>query len=371
MSRCGTRFADGAAVQARDRDLISIDELKALGNAQIESLAAELLPNGRREAGYWRTGSIADEPGQSLAVTLQGADRGMWCDHAASGPDAGGNVLQLVAWVKFGGDVKPAIAWLKSRLGLDHLDPERLATVKARAAASAETGAAEQDAQREKRRRDAVGLYLSASSIVDTPAEFYFRGRGIDFRALGHAPGCLRYRADVWNVEAGRHLPCMLAQVVDVDGRHLATHRTWLAPDGKGGWGKADLEQPKMALGSFAGGFIPLWRSSADRASRRSMAHILPGTDVWSAEGAEDAGTAAMARPEERIIASVTLGNFGKMRLPDQLGRLIMIGQRDTHPKTLAAIERAIAMQQEAGRDVWLTPPPAGFKDVNDALRAA
>jgi hypothetical protein len=46
----------------------------------------------------------------------------------------------------------------------------------------------------------------------------------------------------------------------------------------------------------------------------------------------------------------------------------VIIGQRDTNPKTLAALEAAIAAHQELGREVWLTPPPAGFKDVNEAL---
>jgi hypothetical protein len=352
--------------------MIDIEELKTLGAARIASIAADCLPNGREVAGYWRSGSVADEAGQSLAVTLRGEDQGMWCDHSCTGlPEGGGNVLQLIAWTKFGGDIKPAIAWLKSFLGLDGLDPGRLATVRAQARERMEASAEDEAKQREKRRRDAVGLYLSGVPIIDTPAEFYFRTRGVNWRELGHAPGCLRYRADVWNVEAHRALPCMLAQVVDVEGRHLATHRTWLAPDGRGGWGKADLEQPKMALGSFAGGFIPLWRSDADRRAKRSMANILPGTDVWTAEGTEDGGSAAMAKPQERIVAAVTLGNIGKLRLPEQMGRLMLIGQRDTHPKTLAALERAIADQQEAGREVWLTPPPAGFKDVNDALRGS
>jgi hypothetical protein len=46
----------------------------------------------------------------------------------------------------------------------------------------------------------------------------------------------------------------------------------------------------------------------------------------------------------------------------------VIIGQRDTNPKTLEALERAIGAQQDRGLEVWLTPPPAGAKDVNEAL---
>lgn len=348
---------------------IDVDEVKAIANAAIESLAPELLPNGRREHGYWRTGSIADDPGQSLAVTLQGADRGMWCDYAApqGHPGSGGNVIQLVAQVKFGGDFRSAFAWLKSRLGLDHLDPRRLATVKAEAAEESRKAAQAATDEAEQKRRRAKGLYLSARPIADTPAEAYLKGRALDLRPLGHFPGALAFHGEVWNVEAQRKLPCLLAAVVDLEGRHIATHRTWIAPDGRGGWAKANLATPKMALGSIAGGFIPLWKG----ACRKSMGDIDEGTDVYVTEGIEDGLSVVLAKPQARVIAGVWLSNIGAVRLPPQIGRLIVVGQRDTNPKTLQALERAIGRQQEAGHDVYLTPPPAGgFKDVNEALMA-
>lgn len=351
--------------------LLDIDELKALASAQAAAIARWCLPNGREEGPYWATGSIADERGQSLKVTLHGADQGMWCDHSCRGvPEGGGNILQLVAWARYGGDIKLAIDAVKSFLGLDGLDPGRLATVRAQAHAQVAESDEKRAQQREARRRQAQALFLSAVPIAGTPAEAYLTGRGIDLRALGRAPGSLRFRTDVYNGEAKRGLPCLLAQVLDMDGRHLATHRTWIAPDGRGGWGKADLENAKMALGSFAGGFIPLWRSADDRAARRAMAQILPETDIWVSEGIEDGLTAAIAKPEERVIAAVTLGNIGKLRLPVQMGRLMIIGQRYKPGAETDALERAIAEQQGQERAVWLTPPPAGFKDVNAPLQA-
>lgn len=346
--------------------LISIDELKALASARIESLAPELLPNGRREHGYWRTGSIADEPGQSLAVTLQGGDQGMWCDYAAGGPQAGGNVLQLVAWTKFGGDIKAAIAWTKSWLGLDDLDPGRLATVRAEAATRARAAGAAQAQESEAKRRRAKGLYLSGRPIAGTPAEAYLASRGIDLRALGHAPRALAFHPEVWNGEAGRKLPCMLAAVVDLDGRHIATHRTWLA-ERSGRWTKADLSTPKMALGSFGGGFIPLWKG----ACRKPMGAIDAGTPVLVSEGIEDGLTAAAAKPEARVIAAIALGNIGKLRLPEQIGPLVILAQRDAPGSSAVdVLERAIAELQDRGIEVRLALPPVGVKDVNELVAA-
>jgi hypothetical protein len=221
--------------------------------------------------------------------------------------------------------------------------------------------------QAEQFRRRALGMFLRGEAIAGTPVEAYLGGRGIRLEQLGRVPNCLAFDPELYCKEAQRKLPAMLAAIVDVRGRHIATHRTWLAPDGKGGWGKADLEEPKKVLGRFKGGYIPLWKG----ACRKTLAELDAGVDVYASEGIEDGLSAAMAKPELRIVAAVTLGNIGELELPDQAGRLVIIGQRDTHPRTLEAIERAIALQQERGREVWLTPPPAGgFKDVNEALQA-
>jgi hypothetical protein len=347
---------------------VSIDLIKARANADVRGIAAELLPNGREECGYWRTGSIADEPGQSLAVTLAGPDQGMWCDHACRGTaQGGGDIIQLVEHAAFRGDRGQAIAWLKSRLGLDNLDPGRLRKLQAEAAEHQAEASRQADQARERNRRNAQNIFLLAQPIAGTPVELYLRTRGIDLARLGRAPRSLGFHPELYCKEAERKLPAMVAAIVGLDGRYMATHRTWLAPDGKGGWVKADLEEPKKVLGSFKGGCIRLWKG----ASSRTLAELEAGSDVWAAEGIEDGLSAAIAKPELRVVAGVTLGNLGEIELPEQLGRLIIIGQRDTNPKTLEALERAIGAQQECGRQVWLTPPPAGgFKDVNEALQA-
>jgi hypothetical protein len=358
MRGCGTQFA------------VDIDVIKARANQDVRAIASELLPNGREECGYWRTGSIADEAGQSLAVTLSGPDQGMWCDHACRGTaQGGGDIIQLVEQAAFRGDRGQAIAWLKSRLGLDGLDPGRLRKLQAEAAEQQASNARDAAEAREAKRRQALGMWLRAKPIKDTPVEAYLRTRGIDFERLGRIPQCLQFDPELYCKEAGRKLPAMLAAIVDLSGRHIATHRTWIAPDGKGGWGKADLEEPKKVLGSFKGGFIPLWKG----ACRKSLGELDQDVDIWASEGIEDGLSAAMAKPELRIVAAVTLGNIGEIPLPPEpwAARLVVIGQRDTNPRTLEALERAIGAQQERGAEVWLTPPPAGgFKDVNDALRA-
>lgn len=357
MSRVHEAYREGRY----DRPgMISIDELKELCNGQVHSLAAHLLPNGRENCGFWEVGSIAGEKGQSLKVNLGGANKGLWTDFSAAKgtPGYSGNLIQLTAHVMFGGDVGDAIRYLKSWLGLDDLDPERLARVKARAVQEARDNAAAAAKEREKKRARAHGLFLSGVPIPGTPAEHYLCARGIDLRAAGlPAPGSLRYHAEVWCAEAGRKLPAMLAAIVGLDGRHLGTHRTYLRADGRD---KAQLGEAKKALGAFAGGFIPLWKG----ASRAAMKDLKPGTRIYASEGIEDGLSVALVRPQERIVAAVSLSNIGNLELPDACP-LYVLGQRDEKLQAIEAFERAVAAHQEKGRAVFLISPPEGFKDYN------
>ncbi|WP_235776262.1 bifunctional DNA primase/helicase [Rickettsiella massiliensis] len=74
-------------------------EIAPLLAQQVESIAAYLLPNGKREGSEWRVGSINGEPGKSLAVHLGGNKAGIWCDFA-EGTQTGGDLLDLWAGVR-------------------------------------------------------------------------------------------------------------------------------------------------------------------------------------------------------------------------------------------------------------------------------
>lgn len=345
--------------------LISPEELASLLAQRVRELAPLLLPNGRQHGQFWRTGSLADDPGTSLAINLSGPRIGNFNDFAGglAGHRKGGDMLHLIAEVKFGGDLKQAFAWGRSYLGLDNLDPRRLQTVRIEAQRSADEAAREDARRREKKRRQAAAMWLNAVPIGGTPAEAYLAGRGIDIRKLGKQPGALRYAEDVWNAELQGECPAMLARVQDIAGNHVATHRTWIEPAGAGGWKKARLAEPKMCLGSFWGAHIPIWKGEA---GDMPLARVPDGTDIWISEGIEDGLSIACADPRARVVAAVTLGNIGAMVLPEQIGALVLIGQRDTKAQPIAELQKIIGERAEQGIRVDLVLPPEGVKDANE-----
>lgn len=350
---------------------ISVREIELRARAACEKIARKCLPNAVQEGPYLKAGSLGGEKGSSLVVNLQGQNRGMWRDWSS---DDQGDMIVLVERTMFGGDRGEAVKWLKSMLGLDDLDPDRLQQVRAETA--------REDAERDRlaaqeaeaKKRGARALYLNGQAIAGTPAERYYATRGMCVDPLGHWPNALRYHAEVWNRDAGMKLPCIVAQMILPSGEHVATHRTWLGRDPRTrDWVKADgadLGVPrgaaKKVLGKSRGAFVPLRKG----ASRQSMGQMRTPEPLYVTEGIEDALTVAMCKPEARVIAAYSLGNLGVIEFPKAIETIILVADRDDGQREVELLERAIARQQARGHRVQLVLPPEGFKDMNAWLMA-
>lgn len=335
---------------------------------RIEALVADLLPAGRREGVEWRVGSLAGEPGRSMAVHLRGNRAGVWKDFA--GGEAG-DALDLVAQVLFAGDKKQAVKWSLTWLGLDDTAAEGLSERRRELDKAARRRAREAAAEAERRSKGALRLWLSArESLRGTPAALYLAGRGLALERLGRQPRALRYHPELMNTESGRAWPALVALIVDAQGRPAAVHRTWLAPDGAGGWRKAPLQDAKMTLGPYAGGAVRIWRG-VDAAGRRAppLEAAPAGSAVTVTEGIEDALTVALADPSRRVLAAVSLANMGAMKLPAAIATVTIVADNDP-PGSPAerALARAIGHFQAGGRRVLVARAGGGCKDVNERL---
>jgi hypothetical protein len=233
---------------------------------------------------------------------------------------------------------------------------------------------AEQQEDQEKRRRKAEGLWHHAVPMLATPSQMYLAGpRAIDFGKIGRLPRAIRYMPDCWHRAHRTKVPAMVTAIMGLDGRHLATHITYLAY-ANGGWDKAKVAldsdgrpvKPKIIRGSFGGGHIPINKGVC----RAPLKDITAGTPVFISEGIEDALTIAMAKPEARIIAAATGGNIGDVDLPPQCGPITIIGQNDPDGSGGdVGVEKSIGALQLRGYSVSCMWPKEGFKDFNDQLR--
>nr|WP_242006358.1 toprim domain-containing protein [Acetobacter estunensis] len=327
---------------------------------RIVALAPELLRAGHREGCEWRCGSLAGEKGQSLAVRLTGPRRGVWCDFSGGQK---GDALDLVAAVLFAGSRRDAMAWAKNWLGIgDSPVPQPT-----RQQISEKTNNQDLDRDEQRRRAKARELWhQTPAGIADTPVELYLRGRGIDLREMGRAPGSLRFNPAVWCAEVERPLPAMLAAICGANGKQVAVHRTWLVQTASGMWTKADLRASKKVLGSFAGGSIRLWRG----ATGKSLGMAEPGESVIVAEGIETGLSVALACPEYRTLCAVSLSNMGRLELPEAITDIIIAADNDAgNESARKALDAACQKFIEQGRIVRVAMPETKGRDWNDVIR--
>lgn len=89
--------------------------------AEASSIAAYLLPGGKKAGPEWKAGSVSGEAGGSLSVRLTGVKAGVWKDFASG---EGGDLLDLWAAVR-GGSISEALVEAKQYLGVKDTMPER------------------------------------------------------------------------------------------------------------------------------------------------------------------------------------------------------------------------------------------------------
>lgn len=357
--------------------LSSIDDIFAEFNQLAPELARELLPNGHRSGNLWMASGI-DDTGKSasLAINLLGPKIGHWTDYgSAPNGDDHGDMVDLWALKRRKGDRKAAIADARERLGKPLLfgraapkpSPAELAARAAEARARDEKRAVEQAEADEAKMRKARALFLNGKSapLEGTPGERYLIDRGLSSAPIGSWPGSLRFHPEVWNKEHSVKMPAMLAMIVDAQGRHIGTQRTYLQQAG-GRWTKIEGRSPRMILGLSRGGFIPINKG----ASGKSMRHMAADEPLYGAEGSEKCLAVRMKLPGARICSLVSLRNMGLVVFPEAARRLIWVTDNDKGERELATLERSIAQQQARGMQVQQVRPPAPYKDIDEWMIA-
>lgn len=201
----------------------------------------------------------------------------------------------------------------------------------------------EQKAEIAKRASQAKKVWNEAKPIAGTIAETYLRERGITCE-LGEA---LRFHSSCWHGPTAKYHPALIALV---NGASLpAVHRTYLRPDGLA---KAEINRPKLMLGSTAGGAVRLTDESGP---------------LVVAEGIETALSLAsgLLRLPATVWAALSTSGLRGLHLPDRTGRLTIASDGDAAGR--AAAQALATRAHTLGWQVSLLPAPDG-RDWNDIL---
>ena len=201
-------------------------------------------------------------------------------------------------------------------------------------------------ARRERTTTDALRVWAGATAALNTLADRYLIGRALPGLAASPA---LRFRGDCYHPEQRGRYPALVALVVDVTGRPMAVHRTYLTSTGH----KANIEPSKASKG-------PIW-GSAIRLDPEAPEIVI-------GEGIESSASAG------RLLnlpawAAISAGNMAHGLVLPESARAVVIAA-DADQAGVGAAETAAARWRAEGRRVRIARPDAPGQDFNDLLRA-
>jgi putative DNA primase/helicase len=201
----------------------------------------------------------------------------------------------------------------------------------------------------------ALAIWREARPVQKTIVEVYQRSRGIAFEAWPEAlrfhPSCCRPRDSA----GGRvsPLPAMVALVEHVERGPVASHATYLRPDGTG---KADIpkREQKACFGPIAGGAVRLGTAQPDQ---------------WLAigEGIETTLSVmqACALPG---WAALSANGIRNLILPREASMVLICADNDASGTGQGAARDAADRFLCEGRRVRVAMPPKVGGDFNDVL---
>lgn len=315
-------------------------------------------------------------PGSFVIWTVAKAGEGgvgAWKDYAIG---KGGDVYQLIEYLLGLHDWIDAYWWALDFLGLqrgtvrtasqEKLDRERV---------EAERRAAEAKARQadDAKAKEAFQRWLACKPGEGSPAQTYLTdARGLPMARLGRWPGALRFdpaceHFDKDTGELTEWAAMVSAMSCSVTGKVRAIHRTYLAP---GGAGKAPVAKAKKMWGVASGCAIRVWKGAGDLSPEKAAAKGQSGPLIVT-EGIEDALTAALARPADRVWAAGSLSLMGTLTWPACASAVVLVADNDWHePQAVAAFERVEAhwRAQARGRPLKVVRAQTG-KDLNDWAR--
>ncbi len=162
-------------------------------------------------------------------------------------------------------------------------------------------------AERHRRIAQAKRIWDESLPVAGSLAETYLRGRAISIAV----PDTLRFHPNCWHSPSARRHPALVGKV-ERHGRPVGVMRTYLGPNG----GKAQVENPKMALGVCAGGAV------------RLSGGLGP---LVVAEGIETALSLLSGLPDAcpRVWAALSTSGMAGLVLPRGPGELVLAPDGD------------------------------------------
>lgn len=339
--------------------------------SNMRSLAEQLFPNGRYEAGgrYWPVNHVrGDRKPGSMVIDTQGPTAGRFVDFADQ-DQVKGDALALIAYAHHGSAhdkaaLGRAIKWAADWLGISGDKPAAIAP---RTPPAARLEPVDDAAEREAKARKALGWWLKGEALKGTIGETYLRNRGIALDALGFVPGAIKFHPALqFQRDPEIRLPGLLTAMTNGDGKVRAVHRTFLDPS------PGRKARAKRMWGDVGGASIRLSKGENKCSPEDAARQGLWGETLAIGEGIEDMLTWSLLYPAHRTAAFGALSLLARCPVYPSVDRVVIVRDNDENPSVRKAFERQACAFMAAHADIDVEiHETVGVKDVNELWAVA
>ncbi|WP_377299643.1 toprim domain-containing protein [Rhizobium sp. SGZ-381] len=365
-----------------------LPEIKQMLQDQIQSLCANLLPDGKPQGRLWVahnpvTGDYSQTPEFKVALTR---DVGAWKDWRTG---EAGDVLGLIGYINFSGqkNVRPALDWARDFLNLRSMPAEARREVSQRARQAREDAAEREARSRLDRMARAEKLFFrgmadGAGSAPEAFGRRYFAARRVPlerianrdlqtFRFAGSQEFWARAQFRHENgrpvkVHPGPEYPCIYAAGRLANGQLSGIHMTYLDPMAPKKLPVAPKkESAKVMWGPWEGAVIRLSHGpEGEPPETACQAHPL-----IIGEGIETTASVAIVAPEARAWAGGSLANMknAPFWLPC-ISTVFLLKDFFKSDTTKQQFAQVVAAVEAAGKPWVEMDPPDGDGDFNDTM---
>lgn len=284
-----------------------------------------------REARWGKNGSFS--------LILQGEKRGVWCDFESG--EAGRDLIGLYMNIH-GMSFKEALEQLNKTEGNQIRNHAKILTQTVKKTY-------QQDESLDKKIEFARETYRKTLSIYGTPAEKYLQKRGIE----GEVSKEFRYTPNGIHPDTKKPTPTLIAPIKNQDKELTGVVRIFLKKDGS----KLDNGLSKANLGVVKNAAVTI------------QTHPHSNT-LWVAEGVETALSIAKTKPNENVMASLSISQLKGIPIDSNIKNIVICADNDgNNPNARKALIAAVEQHLESGKRVFISMPAGPKKsDFNDLL---
>jgi conjugative relaxase-like TrwC/TraI family protein len=340
------------APQAPSKSKLSktnIDKNQVIQHLNQDSLGHATAWKGKpnkvsgREARWGKNGSFS--------LIIQGEKTGSWCNFESG--EAGRDLIGLYMNTH-GVSFKEALAQLAK-------DGRIIPTNKIKITPILTQNKQINDDSNDKKIAYAQEIYRKTISIQGTPAEKYLQHRGMD-----ELPNDFRYTPNSIHPDTKKPTHALIVPIKNKQNNITGVVRIFLNKDG--------TKLNKIIIGEGNQPFQAVTKANLGimkNAAVKIQSNPISDT-VWVAEGIETALSIAKTKPNETVLASLSVSQLKGVPVDSNIKKIIICADNDGHnPNSRKALITAVNHHLDSGKRVFIAMPSGPEKaDFNDLLRA-